>query len=229
MKGILITLEGGEGSGKTTIIKELANQLADKEFKFILTREPGGTPIAEQIRNILLDQNNKALDNDAEALLHTAARVQHYNELIKPNLEKGINVISDRYLDSSLVYQGIARGAGVWNILEQNLKANIQVPDITFFIDVDPEEAFKRIEINHRYLNRMDNEDMEFHRKVYEGYHEIAKDLFPERIKVIDGKRPVEDIVQDLIKYIDEYIKTSNELKEFDKRGSTDVNDSLLH
>ena len=218
MRGILITLEGGEGSGKTTILKELANQLADKEFKFILTREPGGTPVAEQIRNILLDRNNKDLDNQTEALLHTAARVQHYNELIKPTLDKGINVISDRYIDSSLVYQGIGRNAGIMTIMGQNMKEHIQLPELTFFIDVRPEEAFKRIEVNHRYMNRMDLETMEFHKKIYDGYHEVAS-LFPNRIKIINGERPVAEIVDDLIKEIYECEKKLQDLKEFDEKG----------
>ena len=166
----------------------------------------------------MLDRNNKDFDNQTEALLHTAARVQHYNELIKPSLEKGISVISDRYIDSSLVYQGIGRGAGVMTILGQNIREHVQLPDLTFFIDVKPEEAFKRIEVNHRYMNRMDLETMEFHKKIYDGYHEVAR-LFPERIKIINGERSVEEIVSDIIKEIYECVEKIKNLKEFDEKG----------
>ena len=192
--GYFITFEGGEGTGKTTIINYISKYLNDKGYSVVTTREPGGIDIAEQIRNIILDVKNTKMDYRTEALLYAASRTQHLAEKVIPALKENKIVLCDRYLDSSLVYQGIARGLGVDNVLKVNMFATEYMPNITFFIDVKPDICFKRLKDNHREMDRLDLEKMDFHNMVYEGYKQIAK-MYPERIVSIDGERKREDIM----------------------------------
>ena len=203
--GYFITFEGGEGTGKTTIINYISKYLNDKGYSVISTREPGGIEIAEQIRNIILDVKNTKMDYRTEALLYAASRTQHLAEKVIPALNEDKIVLCDRYLDSSLVYQGIARGLGIDNVLKINMFALEYMPNITFFIDVKPEICFKRLKDNNREMDRLDLEKMDFHDKVYEGYREVAK-MFPERIISIDGDRTIEEIIKDVEKEINKLL-----------------------
>ena len=204
--GYFITFEGGEGTGKTTIINYISKYLNDKGYGVVTTREPGGIDIAEQIRSIILDVKNTKMDYRTEALLYAASRTQHLAEKVIPALNSGKIVLCDRYLDSSLVYQGIARNLGIDNVLKINMFALEYMPNITFFIDVKPEICFKRLKDNNREMDRLDLENMDFHNMVYEGYKEIAK-MYPSRIISIDGDRKIEDIIEDIRIRIDKLIE----------------------
>ena len=202
MKGYLITFEGPEGSGKTTVMKRLAEYLELKGYNVIKTREPGGTVISEKIRGIILDINHKEMAPETEALLYAASRTQHIVEVIKPNIEKGNIILCDRYLDSSLVYQGYARGLGIEKVLEINKYAvENSLPDLTIFFDIKPRIGLNRIKDNHRVQDRLDLEKLEFHDKVYMGYRTIC-DIFTDRIKIVNAENDQDTVyndVQDLI------------------------------
>lgn len=194
MKPKFITFEGGEGSGKTTIINNLIKDLELKGIKAIKSREPGGSKISEEIRNVILNVENTKMDYVTEALLYAASRRQHLQEVIKPALEQGLTVICDRYVDSSLAYQGYARGLGIDEVYNLNLYATGGLlPDLTIFIDVIPEEGLKRIDTNHRNKDRLDLETIKFHHLVRDGYLEVVK-KFNERIKVVDGNKSKEEV-----------------------------------
>lgn len=202
---LFITFEGGEGSGKSSAIKAIANYLSNNNIPFISTREPGGTPIGEQIRNVILTNNNQEMDIRTEALLFAASRRQHLKEKIWPSLNQGINVLCDRYLDSSLAYQGYARGLGIENVLEMNKFATENTfPDITFFFDIDPELGLKRISLNqNREVNRLDREKLSFHKSVREGFKNLAI-LFPERYVIIDASKSLDEVVNQCLSVIKE-------------------------
>ena len=187
---MFISLEGGEGSGKSTAIKTIVPRLEKLGYEVVLTREPGGTPIAEEIRNVILDKKNTNMDPMAEALLYAASRRQHIQEKILPALRLGKIVISDRFIDSSLAYQGGARGLGIEKIYELNQYATDGLlPDLTIFFELKPEDGLKRIEANaSREVNRLDVEKMSFHEKVYDSFEKLMK-MFPNRIVRIDASK----------------------------------------
>ena len=204
---MFITFEGGEGSGKTTAIKALASLLKKQGYKVVLTREPGGPKISEDIRNIILDKKNTKMDKRTEALLYAASRRQHLIETVWPNLKKGAIVICDRYLDSSLAYQGGARNIGIDNVLKMNEFATEGTfPDITFLFDLDPKIGLERINKNkNREVNRLDLEQLTFHKKVRKYFLLLAK-KYPKRIIIIDASKSPSEIVkqinQEIIKRI---------------------------
>jgi dTMP kinase len=187
-KGLFITVEGCEGAGKSSIITLANGYLSDLGHQVITSREPGGIEIAEQIRAVILDKQNTRMDGRTEALLYAAARRQHLVEKIIPALNEGKVVICDRFIDSSLAYQGYARGLGIDEVLSINRFAIDQMlPDLTIYLDVDPETGLKRIHSHEgREINRLDLEALAFHEKVREGYLKLTK-LFPERIVTIDA------------------------------------------
>ena len=186
MKGKFITFEGCEGVGKSRQIKLLEEYLVKNDIKYYFTREPGGTEISEQIRAIILDGKNLAMTDECEALLYAAARVQLVKEEIEPRLNRGELVFCDRFLDSSLAYQGKARGLGYEFIKNINAYAYENfMPDLTIFLNLSPEEAFKR-KGGADSADRLEISGMEFHNKVYEGYLELAKEN-PNRFAVIDA------------------------------------------
>ncbi|UQD50650.1 dTMP kinase [Bacillus methanolicus] len=197
-KGVFITVEGPEGAGKTTIIEMLADELEREGHRVLKTREPGGIEIAEQIRKVILDKSNTAMDPRTEALLYAAARRQHLVEKVKPALESGMIVLCDRFIDSSLAYQGYARGLGIEEVFSINRFAiEGMMPELTFYFDIEPELGFKRINQHKgREVNRLDLETMEFHHKVREGYLLLMK-LFPERIYKIDASRTIEEVCEE--------------------------------
>lgn len=202
-----ITFEGGEGSGKSTVMKDVATRLTKEGYKLVLTREPGGTPIAEEIRNVILDKANTKMDPRTEALLYAASRRQHLVEKIWPALERGEIVLCDRYLDSSLAYQGGARGLGVDEVLSINMFATEgEYPDLTLLFDLEPEEGLKRIEKNKgREVNRLDLEKLEFHKKVRDNFHALAKKYSTHYI-IIDASKPLNEVEDEVYKIIKETI-----------------------
>ena len=194
---MFITLEGPEGSGKTTAVEVAVKRLQELGYEIVRTREPGGTPIAEQIRNVILDKANTAMDPRTEALLYAASRRQHLVEKVWPALKEGKIVICDRYLDSSLAYQGGARGLGIDNILNINLFATENTwPDLTLLFDIKPEVGLARISANsEREVNRLDLEKIDFHNKVRETFLSLAK-RFPERYVIIDASQSREEVAK---------------------------------
>lgn len=193
---MFITFEGPEGSGKTSAANEVIKILIARGYDVMYTREPGGTPIAEEIRNIILDKKNTALDARAEALLYAASRRQHLVEKVWPALKEGKIVISDRFLDSSLAYQGAARKIGIDNVLNINLFATEGTfPDLTLLFDITPEKGLERIAINKkREVNRLDLEALEFHRTVRGAFLKLAK-KYRDRYVVIDASRTLPEVV----------------------------------
>lgn len=205
---LFVTFEGGEGCGKTTVIKALVEELKKEGIEPLVTREPGGSNIAEQIRNVILDKSNTAMDPKTEALLYTASRRQYLSEIVLPALKDGKLVISDRYLDSSLAYQGYARGIGIDEVYSINMFATDgMMPDITFFLDLEPEEGLKRIALHRsNEVNRLDLEKSSFHQKVHEGYQILLK-KYPNRIIRIDASQTVEEEVKQIKEIILKKIK----------------------
>ncbi|MDQ0659375.1 dTMP kinase [Paenibacillus sp. W2I17] len=212
-RGKFITLEGGEGSGKTTMIGRIGSYFEERGIPYVVTREPGGIEIAEKIRSIILDPLHTAMDARTEALLYAAARSQHLAEKVEPALRAGKAVICDRFVDSSLVYQGYARGLGIENVWAINRFAiGDLMPDVTLYLDIEPEVGLGRIDAHDgREVNRLDLENLEFHRKVREGYF-LLKEQFPERIRVIDASMKQEDVLAAMILSLETGI-----LKDFDE------------
>ncbi|MDQ8737434.1 dTMP kinase [Paenibacillus sp. LHD-38] len=203
-KGVFITIEGGEGAGKSTLIEQLSNKMLQRGKMVTTTREPGGIPIAEQIRTVILDREHIAMDARTEALLYAAARRQHLVEKVAPALEQGQIVICDRFVDSSLAYQGYARGLGMDEVWAINRFA-IQdlMPDLTIYMDVSPEVGLKRIsQASEREINRLDLEKHSFHERVREGYLQLLKQN-PDRIVRIDAEQSPELVLNDVLTAID--------------------------
>jgi dTMP kinase len=194
---MFITLEGPEGSGKTTAVEAAVKKLEEMGYQIVRTREPGGTPISEQIRNVILDKGNTAMDGRTEALLYAASRRQHLVEKVWPALKEGKIVICDRYLDSSLAYQGGARGLGIEEVLNINLFATENTwPDLTLLFDIKPEIGLARINANaNREVNRLDLEKIEFHNKVRESFLALAK-RFPDRYVIIDASLSRDEVAK---------------------------------
>ena len=197
---MFITLEGPEGSGKTTAVDAACKALEGMGYQIVRTREPGGTPIAEQIRNVILDKANTSMDPRTEALLYAASRRQHLVEKVWPALKEGKIVVCDRYLDSSLAYQGGARDLGVENVLNVNLFATENTwPDLTLLFDIKPEVGLARIASNaSREVNRLDLEKIEFHNKVRETFLALAK-RYPDRYVIIDASKSREEVAKDTL------------------------------
>ena len=207
MSGLFISFEGGEGSGKTTIAKMIKEELEKEGYHVTLSREPGGVEISEEIRDIIHDVRHVNMDAKTEALLYAASRRQHLVEKIIPALERGDIVICDRFIDSSMVYQGIARGIGVDKVYQMNLFATENIlPKRTIFFDIKPEEGLKRIYANeNREINRMDMEKLSFHQSVYDGYVSLSH-AYPERIVSIDASLDVQSVFQQVIDQIKELL-----------------------
>lgn len=210
MKGLFITLEGPDGSGKSTVARLLADYLREKGYDVLTTREPGGTKISEDIRNIILDTKNTNMSYVTEALLYAASRAQHVYQKIKPAKEEGKIIICERFVLSSLVYQGIGRGLGIENVKAINDFAIQGVePDVTLFFDIPPEVGLKRKNRRDRG-DRLEREKLEFHKQVYEGYLSLIK-LYEGKIILIDATKTKEDIFQQSIRIIDDLLEKSRE------------------
>ena len=193
MRGKFISLEGGEGSGKTTAIQYIKEWLEAQDIPYLMTREPGGTPLAEDIRQLILSPREESVNDTTELLLVFAARAQHLAEKICPALEKGIWVISDRFLDSSYVYQGKARG-GDTSVLDQLSEWVVgeNKPDATLLLDISVEQGQERVQ-QRKHQDRLDKESAGFHQKVRDGFLERAA-IEPERVKIIDASLPLEAV-----------------------------------
>ena len=204
-KGLFISFEGSDGTGKSTQVRLLSDYLKSRGYDVLLTREPGGTAISEKIRNIILDPVNKEMDGHTEALLYAASRAQLVSEVLRPAIEAGKIVICDRFMDSSIAYQGFARGLGADEVRAINEFAvhGLQ-PDITFFMDLAPERAMKRVE-RQGHKDRLESENMEFHRRVYEGFVELSK-IYPHRFVRIDALQSIEEISCIVRDYIEKYV-----------------------
>jgi dTMP kinase len=207
-QGFFITVEGGEGAGKTTLIHKLSQSLFQTGKKTELTREPGGIRIAEEIRRVILDTKNTGMDARTEALLYAAARRQHLVQKVIPALQSGKIVICDRFIDSSLAYQGYARGLGVEAVWEINRFAIDNVmPHLTLYMDVPPEVGLHRINTAKvREINRLDLEGLAFHHKVREGYLQLL-DRYPERIVRIDADQEPQTVFEQVVAVVEERIK----------------------
>jgi len=206
-KGYFISLEGNEGAGKSSIAKMATQYLISKGLEVITSREPGGIAIAEQIRSVILDKNNTMMDGRTEALLYAAARRQHYIEKVHPSLLEGKTIICDRFIDSSLAYQGYARGLGIDEILSINEFAVENVfPDLTLYLDVDPELGLQRIRENeNREVNRLDLESISFHQQVREGYLEVMN-RFPNRIIKINANEQLDVVFEEVKRVLDRFL-----------------------
>lgn len=202
MSGIFITIEGPDGAGKTTQRDLLKSYLEEKGYDVLITRDPGGNPVSEAIRGVLLNREFTEMGYMTELLLYAAARAQLVEENIKPALLAGKAVIADRFVDSSAVYQGIGRGLGVDTVYGVNEFALQGVkPDMTFLMDLDAGEGIARKK-NQAELDRMESEKLEFHQRVAEGYRRLA-DEYPDRIIKIDATLPIDDIHGIITMYVD--------------------------
>ncbi|WP_446937083.1 dTMP kinase [Lysinibacillus fusiformis] len=196
---LFITFEGPEGAGKTTVIQKIAERLAEINIDVLATREPGGIEIAEKIRTIILNPAHTAMDERTEALLYAAARSQHYFEKVQPALDAGKLVICDRFIDSSLAYQGYARGIGIDEVLSINEFAiGKKLPDMTILFDIAPEVGLARIyATGNREVNRLDVESLPFHQRVHEGYL-LLVERYPERIRMVNADQDIDSVVEDV-------------------------------
>jgi dTMP kinase len=200
---LFFTFEGPEGAGKTTVLKMVVSKLQEEGKEVIATREPGGSVIAEEIRQVILNPAHTEMDAKTEALLYAAARSQHFVEKIEPALKQGKLVLCDRFIDSSLAYQGIGRGLGIEGVKSINEFAIGQrMPDMTILFDLDPKIGLARINAHkNREINRLDVESLAFHQKVREAYLKLAEE-FPERIYVIDASQSLEEVFQNVWKVL---------------------------
>jgi dTMP kinase len=197
--GVFVAFEGGEGAGKSTQAQRLAAHLTAAGLEVLRTREPGGTPAAEAVRAILLDPSHEGLDDRAEALLFAAARGDHVARVIRPALERGTHVVTDRYLDSSVAYQGVGRGLGVDTVERLSLWATRNlVPDLTVLLDVDPAVGLSRLTEH----DRLEREPLAWHRAVRDGFRTLA-DRAPHRYLVLDATRPVDDLADEVAAAVD--------------------------
>ena len=210
MQGLFITVEGPDGAGKSTLIQRLEKKLLEElTVPLVQTREPGGSEIAEKIREVILDPKNTAMDDRTEALLYAASRRQHIMEKIKPSLAEGKVVLCDRFVDSSIAYQGAGRGIGVEEVATLNRFATEDLtPDITLYLDVDAQVGLNRIasKNSNREKDRLELEAISFHNRVRNAYKVLLKKQ-PERIQLIDASQNADDVFNDAWKVVQEKIQ----------------------
>ena len=217
MSGLFISVEGPDGSGKTTLVKELSRQLEEiLNVPLVVTREPGGSNIAEKIREVIIDPNNHEMDARTEALLFAASRRQHVMEKIRPALNSGEVVLCDRFVDSSIAYQGAGRKIGVAEVTEINQFATENLsPDLTIYLDVDAQVGLNRIgsEDSNREKDRLELEAISFHNRVRTAYLKLL-DENPERIHLIDASQSMEEVLIDSLAIIKDKFKALGLLNE---------------
>lgn len=196
MKGKFITIEGPDGAGKTTQVRKISDYLKSKGFNVLVTREPGGTALGEKLREVLLTSEGESPVPEAEALIYAASRAQLVKKVIEPALDDGFIILCDRFVDSSLAYQGWARGLGIEKLADINgwfLKG--VWPDLTIVLDIDPAKSLKRISGK---KDRLESEALEFHRKVREGFLKLSE-IYPDRIKVVDASQSPHEIFKTIL------------------------------
>lgn len=204
-KGLFITLEGGDGAGKSTQMDNIEKYFEKLGYKCIRTREPGGTNIGEKLREILLDAGNSEMDPVTEMMIYAASRAQHVRELIKPALERGEVVLCDRFLDSSIAYQAGGRNLGDMVSAVNSYAIDGVMPDITFWMDINPELGRERIGFRDKpELDRLEQEKLDFHYKVYDTYKKISE-AESNRVKRIDATRTIEEMRDEIYGYLDEF------------------------
>ena len=203
-RGFFITFEGGDGSRKSTQISILKESLIEKGYDVILTREPGGTDISEKIRELILDPENGEMEDITEAYLYAAARAQLVRQLIKPALEEGKVVICDRFVDSSIAYQGFGRGLGDAVGVINTYAVDDCMPDLTILLKLDPERGSSRIA--GREHDRIEQASDDFHRKVYEGYLKL-EEKYPDRILGVDASGTIQEIADEISRRVDEIME----------------------
>lgn len=206
MRGLFITLEGPDGSGKSTMISLIGEYLKEQGIDHIITREPGGTVIGEKIRGIIIDRENINMGPETEALLFAASRSQHVHEKILPSVESGKVVVCDRFLLSSLAYQGVGRGLGIQEVKAVNeFGLRGMTPDLILFFHVDPEVTLLRK--TKEGGDRLEEEGGAFHREVYEGYMTLLK-MYPDNVVVIDAEKTVEEVYTQTIAALEKVLKS---------------------
>lgn len=197
-KGLFITFEGPDGSGKTTVSTKVTEMLLKDGYQVKYTREPGGSTISEKIRDIILDPKNTEMDARTEALLYAASRRQHLVDVVLPELENGTTIISDRFVDSSLAYQGYGRNIGPEEVYAINAFAiEGHMPVKTIFLNISAEEGLKRIQANRTVLDRLDQESEDFHNRVYNGYQKVIE-KYKDRMIIVDASRSLDDVVNEV-------------------------------
>lgn len=198
-RNLFITFEGPEGAGKTTALQKIVERMQAQNIDVLSTREPGGIEIAEKIREVILNPAHTAMDERTEALLYAAARSQHFFEKVQPALHEGKLVLCDRFIDSSLAYQGHARGIGIDEVLAINEFAiGKRMPDLTILFDLEPSVGLARIQAHSsREVNRLDIESLAFHEKVREGYH-LVLNRYPDRIKLINADQQLDQVIENV-------------------------------
>ncbi len=205
MKGLFITFEGPDGSGKTTVATAVCERLAEMGYDVIHTREPGGIAISEDIRKNILHPKNTMMDAKTEALLYAASRRQHLVEKVFPAMEEGKIVICERFLDSSLAYQGFGRQLGFDEVLSINLFAiDNTYPDLTIYLDVDEQVGLDRLS-NRDFKDRLDQESIDFHHRVSQGYREVLR-RFSDRITIVDASASKEEVIEESMNRVLELI-----------------------
>ncbi|MGN1413894.1 MAG: dTMP kinase [Anaerovoracaceae bacterium] len=209
-KGIFISIEGPDGSGKSTQIENIKSFFAEKHIDVLFTREPGGTAIGERIREIILDKNCTEMDYMTEAMLYAASRAQHVSQVIRPALAEGKVIVCDRFVDSSIAYQGYGRKLGEAVRIINNYAVDGCMPDVTFLLKVDPRVGKGRITCRGEKEDRLDAEKAAFHEDVYQGYLQLEKD-YPERIVGIDASGSIEEIKAEICRKLEEVLNRVTE------------------
>ncbi len=199
-QGLFITMEGPDGSGKSTQIEAIRHFFEEKGETVVITREPGGTQISEKIRALLLDRGNAEMDPMAETLLYAASRAQLVAQVIKPALEEGTHVICDRFVDSSIAYQGFGRGLGDSVAVINAYAINNCIPDVTFLMKLNPEIGKSRIKTSEQ--DRIEMEKLDFHNRVFAGYETLEQE-YPDRIVGIDATRNIDEISEEIISHVE--------------------------
>lgn len=220
---LFITCEGGEGSGKTTLIQELADFLKSRGYDVVTTREPGGVPLGEKIRQLLLrHEGDVAIGSKAELMLFLAARAQHIDELIRPALDSGKIVLCDRFNDSTIAYQGYARGIGMEAVLRLcTFVCNGVEPDVTFYLDVEPKEGLKRTQrldkdtASAGQMDRIEAEKIDFHERVRQGMRRLVA-MFPERMRVLDAHQPADAVFKSAVEMLEPFLTIDADLHRDD-------------
>jgi dTMP kinase len=206
MNGKLIVFEGPDGSGKTTILKNINKKLINLGYPIMLVREPGGTFISEQIREIIIDNNNTEMNSKTECLLFAASRAQLVEEKIKPALNRGEIILCDRFVLSSLLYQGVGRGLGINEVKKINdFATGFIKPDLTIFFNIDYKTALMRKRANFK-ADRLESEDFDFHKKIFDAYIDLAK-KYKEDIKQVDASLSIDQVSENVLKLIEDLLE----------------------